>query len=304
MFTDQYLCQHRQFSKVYVALYCFLVSLFYVISLYIFVPAKIRSLDRNNPSHIKCRLWIVVGVSIVSSMLYSSLFCDGKASNFISAKEYLGWKYLSYDDLKILLHCMVLFGLPLLLEGRSKVFNAVTNYPTYEFLRDIVIAPMTEEVVFRGCLAAPLLSSNFSVIQATFIAPLFFGTAHIHHLILKLRSGIPLKKAILISLVQFTYTYLFGAYSTYAFIKTGSIVGVSLSHTFCNFMGLPNLSFIKPWSKLYRYRWLISTGLFISIFSFVWLFPVFYGESTDVGTMSAIEKLTLLHVDTEDMLVR
>ena len=41
-------------------------------------------------------------------------------------------------------------------------------------------------------------------------------------------------------LVQFTYTSLFGAYSSYLFLRTGLIFGPVLAHSFCNCMGLPD----------------------------------------------------------------
>lgn len=41
---------------------------------------------------------------------------------------------------------------------------------------------------------------------------------------------------------QFMYTTLFGAYVTYSFIKTASLPGVVVVHSFCNWMGLPNLN--------------------------------------------------------------
>ena len=39
---------------------------------------------------------------------------------------------------------------------------------------------------------------------------------------------------------QFTYTSLFGAYSSYLFLRTGLIYGPLVAHSFCNSMGLPN----------------------------------------------------------------
>ena len=289
-------CEHKEITKAFAISYCIIVSLFYVSSLYMFVPARIRSLDRDNPSHIKVRLSIVIVVSVVLSMSYSPIFCEnGCLSNFMGSKEYLGWKNMSFDDGKVLLHSMVLFCMPLILEGRAKLLSVIYHYPIYQFLRNIVIGPMTEEIVFRGCLVAPLLCSGFSVLQTTFTAALFFGSVHIHHLIAKLQNGVPFKNAFLTTAFQFTYTYLFGAFSTYAFIKTGSIVGISMSHSFCNFMGLPNLSFLQPWSKLYTLRWLISTGFFLSIYLFSRSFTVFYGtENNNFDTMSTIEKLTII----------
>jgi hypothetical protein len=35
------------------------------------------------------------------------------------------------------------------------------------------------------------------------------------------------------------YTSLFGAYSSYLFLRTGLVVGPLIAHVFCNLMGLP-----------------------------------------------------------------
>ena len=42
--------------------------------------------------------------------------------------------------------------------------------------------------------------------------------------------------------VQLTYTSLFGAYSSYLFLRTGFLIGPLLAHVFCNAMGLPDFT--------------------------------------------------------------
>lgn len=41
------------------------------------------------------------------------------------------------------------------------------------------------------------------------------------------------------TLFQLTYTTLFGAYATFLYLRTGSLLAVVLVHAFCNWMGLP-----------------------------------------------------------------
>ena len=67
-------------------------------------------------------------------------------------------------------------------------------------------------------------------------------------------------------LIQFTYTTLFGAYASHVFLRTGSLCGVILAHCTCNYMGLPDPSFV-------RYRgfdkWIVGVSYLIGIWMFV-----------------------------------
>ena len=163
----------------------------------------------------------------------------------------------------------------------------------WAILRNLFIAPISEEVIFRACIIAPLLSSHkhdngqsLSPTQICWIAPLFFGVAHLHHFYEQYRR-LPLlqrtKQAILQLIVgllfQLTYTTLFGAYASHLFIRTGSLLAVILVHIFCNYMGLPDVSFASPASGLHCYRWLLWCAYFIGIVLFIkgfdssWVFP-------------------------------
>lgn len=52
-----------------------------------------------------------------------------------------------------------------------------------EFLRNFVVGPATEELVFRSCMLATLQFGGAHLSKATtiFITPLYFGLAHLHH---------------------------------------------------------------------------------------------------------------------------
>jgi prenyl protein peptidase len=76
-----------------------------------------------------------------------------------------------------------------------------------------------------------------------FGTPIIFGLAHVHHFY-EFRITHPhthLVAAILRSVFQLAYTTLFGAYATYLYLRTGSLIAVILIHAFCNWMGLPRL---------------------------------------------------------------
>lgn len=98
------------------------------------------------------------------------------------------------------------------------------------FVRNLIIAPIAEEVVFRGCIV-PLLVPHFGSTAAIFLAPLFFGLAHLHHLL----AG----QSPVAVLFQFMYTTVFGWFCAALFVRTGHIAGPILCHAFCNTMGFP-----------------------------------------------------------------
>lgn len=103
----------------------------------------------------------------------------------------------------------------------------------------------------------PILLSHYSPKGAVFMSPLFFGIAHFHHMIERIRRGQDLKTTILISTFQFAYTTVFGIYSAFLFIRTGHLASCVVVHGFCNFMGFPDFGELaqqEPKSK----RWILS----------------------------------------------
>ncbi|XP_078466227.1 CAAX prenyl protease 2 isoform X2 [Lampetra fluviatilis] len=107
------------------------------------------------------------------------------------------------------------------------------------WVRNHVVAPLTEELVFRACML-PLLVPCTGPTMAVFACPLFFGVAHFHHVIeqLKFKQG-SVEMILLSAAFQFSYTSVFGAYTAFLFMRTGHLVGPVLCHSFCNQMGFP-----------------------------------------------------------------
>lgn len=114
--------------------------------------------------------------------------------------------------------------------------------------RNQVIAPLSEEWTFRACML-PLLLQCFTPSTAIFVCPLFFGVAHFHHVVERMKMGVGIKHALFISCefgtnflqvydvsamninkrvlnsgFQSAYTTLFGAYAAFLFAKTGEII--------------------------------------------------------------------------------
>ncbi len=102
--------------------------------------------------------------------------------------------------------------------------------------RNLIFAPITEEIVFRAVIVATLFidyKSKKILVSETYLAlvsTIFFGVAHLHHLYEKIRSGEDFVRAITSTLVQFTYTSIFGFIAAILFIRTGSIFPPIISY--------------------------------------------------------------------------
>jgi len=137
------------------------------------------------------------------------------------------------------------------------------------FWRNYVVSPFTEEFVFRSCML-PLLVNHFGLNRSCLLAPCFFAVAHLHHIIEGACMGEQLTHLLLQHMFQFTYTYVFGLYSCYLFLRTGHLMPSFVSHSFCNFMSVPNLhQLINAFD--FKFRIIISIVYFVGLASFFFL---------------------------------
>ena len=117
--------------------------------------------------------------------------------------------------------------------------------------RNLFIAPVTEELCFRG-LMVPILFHSFCTQNSypcyfvAIVCPLFFGLAHINHFFEQLYNGITLQMLLVQTLVQIAYTTVFGVMAAFFLMRTGNICSPILSHAICNLVGLPDMSFMSP----------------------------------------------------------
>lgn len=116
----------------------------------------------------------------------------------------------------------------------------------------ITQGPITEECLFRSAAVPLLLVAGCSIKRIIFFSPLVFGLAHLHHFyeFRVTHPETPLVAAIARSILQLSYTSVFGAYATFIFLRTGSLLSVVAVHTLCNSIGLP-----RVWGVLEPY-WL------------------------------------------------
>ncbi|XP_015588420.1 CAAX prenyl protease 2 [Cephus cinctus] len=237
--------RNTDFSCVSPILSCFALSIVYVASLYVWNSPE----NREHPSTIKKRFFSVFIVNLISPVfLYFGL--DEKIFQKATVWELLGLRWPGFIQAIILplLLTMILFLGPLSVQGLNGLWKLYTE-PMYwlgslgslAWWRNQVVAPLSEEWTFRACML-PLLLQCFTPTTAIFICPLFFGVAHLHHVVERTKTGMELKHVLFISCFQFAYTTLFGAYAAFLFAKTGHFVAPFTAHSFCNHMGFPDLS--------------------------------------------------------------
>jgi prenyl protein peptidase len=284
-------------------LYCSVLSMLFVAALYVLVPPHVRKLDRDHPTHIQRRVLATLAICLGAILTYPLIFCDDMHSD---APLFSFWRLMFHPSgtLGVWLHTAILYTGPIVetlcrvYEFRSQSIargKTTESYPVelyrwlvetsflplmspktkeqqWKNIRNYVVAPWTEEIIFRGCMVPVLLASGMKPRQVSFVAPLFFGFAHLHHAALRLSEGESLFAVAIQTLFQFTYTSLFGSYGAYALIRSGSVMAVTMSHAYCNFMGLPNISFAQKGHFLYNYRILIGVAYMVGIGSFYWFF--------------------------------
>lgn len=169
------------------------------------------------------------------------------------------WPVNFIDVPKVLCLVIVLFVGPLyeniIIDGdwRDWSFSVFKEgiFDSWVGYRNLVIAPASEELVFRSFVISVYLLAKVDPTRIVFTTPLIFGLAHFHHLIDYLQSRTPEGRrspllpvwisGIIRSLVQFAYTSLFGFFEAFIYLRTGNLWAAILAHSFCNWMGLPRL---------------------------------------------------------------
>ncbi|KAH9848746.1 hypothetical protein C2E23DRAFT_937423 [Lenzites betulinus] len=121
--------------------------------------------------------------------------------------------------------------------------NFLPLFQTWVGVRNYIVGPITEEVVFRACMLAVYHMAGTSRGKLIFLTPLAFGAAHLHHAWDTYnrfgRTASAARVAMLTTLFQLAYTSLFGFHCAYLFLRTGSLLPPTISHIACNILGLP-----------------------------------------------------------------
>eukprot|EP00056_Hartaetosiga_gracilis_P010189 m.149043 g.149043 ORF g.149043 m.149043 type:complete len:299 (+) comp13270_c0_seq1:48-944(+) len=271
------------------------LSALYVGSLFVVKTNK----PRDHPDTMWRRMCAVSAVTAVSPLLLyvfygknnssnamtlsptpSSLSSSGIVSLFDAIFLSPNIKHHIVAATKSLLLFAVLFVGPIIQDLSDGVWATQYRYfssKPLEFWRNFIVGPVTEEVVFRGCITAPLMyylqstsggmESYHDSYLIALIGPLYFGIAHAHHYF----EGVPLIHI----LVQIAYTTLFGFLSAMVMIKTNSLISAIVVHSFCNWMGLPG--FLS--APKHKHKYVIVPAYFIGLCLF--LFAMFTKLGSD-----------------------
>lgn len=228
-------------------------TLFYVVPFYLSSTTRpSRTLSRDAPSVIRARVTSVSLTCVVCSLItFVILTSRGRATNGEALHSLGYWPVGLAEAGRALLLTAVLFSGPLyetlLVDGGWRQWSSLQPlsglFSEWIRWRNIIAGPFTEEVLFRSASVPLMIVAQTSVTRTIFLSPVIFGLAHFHHFyeFRVTHPHEPVVAALLRSLFQLTYTSLFGAYATFLFLRTGSLLAIFVVHAFCNVMGLPRL---------------------------------------------------------------
>ncbi|XKL62167.1 hypothetical protein PGB90_002000 [Kerria lacca] len=239
-----------------VIIQCLILSILYVSSLYVWKYQH----ERDHPSTIKRRFVSVTVVTLISP-IYLYYCLNQKYLKQYTLWDLLGirlpglWQAIIYP----LFLTVILFLGPICFQianGSCTMYIDkdywYSNIMDLIWIRNYIVAPLSEELTYRACMI-PLLLQCFHQLLIIFICPFFFGTAHFNHLLENLKAGYEFKKSLIITSFQFLYTTVFGAYSTFLFLRTGHLTAPLVAHIFCNHMGFPDLSTLLFYTGMRKY---------------------------------------------------
>ncbi|GMM28373.1 CAAX prenyl protease [Martiniozyma asiatica (nom. inval.)] len=257
-------------------LYVLIVTNLYVAILYFRAPKG----DRNDPPVIKSR---IVRVSCFTTVVIIVtpfvLMYIGSASNVNDAYEILGFPKLDLKCLWQMAKTLALFAWlfmgPLIhysFEGEISDLHE----SKLAIWRDLVIAPITEEIVYTSLSLAPFLAIIPENEKLLYLTPLLFGSAHLHHFYtMTTRTNPPpnpIGASIIICLFQLLYTTLFGYLTNRVFVQTNNVWCCALAHAFCNYLGFPILDIGMYYGNFIRILYWLS--LVVGIIGFTSFFAL------------------------------
>ncbi|QPG95768.1 hypothetical protein C2857_001996 [Epichloe festucae Fl1] len=269
------LSQFRAFGLLIT--YC----LIYVLPLYASPATRaVAGRPRDAPEAIRARIRSVSLSTALCSLVTFVLVKRSPISLNVSPWNLMGyWPIGMVEAGKTVLLTGLLFLGPLyeclLIDGNWRSWSSLDPlkqvWSDLAVWRNMVAGPITEECLFRSSAVPLLLMAGCDRKSIIFLSPLVFGLAHLHHFY-EFRVTHPrtqLGVAVARSVLQLSYTTVFGAYATFLFLRTGSLLAVVAVHTFCNSMGLP-----RVWGLLEPY-WLLGGSNYQKISALKWTIPYY-----------------------------
>lgn len=217
---------------------CMGLASVFVLSLY----AVSAGFPRNHPVTVKRRILAIICVCLVAPV-YVWCWSSRLSSEGVPLWRVLGIKGegLLWAVLCPLVLVLVAYLGPLVhyTSSGDNPFHSITLDRMDINIRNYIVAPFSEEFVFRACLV-PFLLPLLGVLKTVLLCPLFFGVAHLHHFFEWLRNrDTPITNVLVGLVLQVGYTSIFGMFSAFLFVRSGHLVSPVLAHSVCNMLGLP-----------------------------------------------------------------
>lgn len=166
---------------------------------------------------------------------------------------------------------LVLFIGPLvsfIVEPTARLSMMASLENKYVSIRNLLVAPLTEELCFRSGLISYLLAMGYSPAICIWASPFVFGLSHVHHMVDMVRfRGFSVAQALTAVALQLCYTVMFGWFASFLFVQSGNVLAAVAAHSVCNFFGFPPFSQIRYYSR----RNVVIRSYVIGVL----LFPVF-----------------------------
>ncbi|KAJ7635570.1 hypothetical protein DFH06DRAFT_1272188 [Mycena polygramma] len=190
-----------------------------------------KSGSRDNPAVIRARLTAATLTTVLNCGIVYALVARSTIPSFTDplplSLTILG---IRWPD-NIILSCLqtpLLFLGPLYgsylagtLPGQARFSldqHLFDTFWTWVGFRNYVWGPLTEEVVFRACVLSVYAMGGATRWKMIVLAPLVFGLVF-----------------------QTAYMTLFGAHTSYLFLRPSSLLAPLVAHVFCNIMGFPQM---------------------------------------------------------------
>lgn len=133
-----------------------------------------------------------------------------------------------------------------------------TRSPIWLPIRDYVMAPLLEELVFRR---HSLLLWRCLPLAARITGPAaLFSLAHLHHA----RRG-----QLVACMAQLAYTFVFGTYAATLYSLSNSLAPAVTAHIFCNLLGLPDIPAILSHKRKNLILYTYCAAIVLASFSLV-----------------------------------
>lgn len=214
-----------------------------------------RHVDRNQPHVVKRRMLACVAVTVFAGWITVHL---QKGEESTLEKIGLKWDRVMPSAVTAASLTAVLFAGPIAMKWPLQYPHEID----IQVIRNLLVAPICEEFVFRACMVQLLKEEGTGDVQTVLLTPLFFGAAHLHHLYeLIMFHEVSLTMGLVQVAFQFFYTCIFGWYATYLFLATRSIAGSVVAHQMCNYLGFPEFWAIASHPRKNTIVFLLATGV-------------------------------------------